>query len=137
MPIILEIVTPAGKIYSGDAETVILPTEMGDIGILEGHVPLLCNLVPGELVVHHNASKQYLAVDKGFARVLGNTVSVLTEAAIDVHEIDISLAVEAQARAEKALAEARKKPSTDAAEIERFESITRFAVAQQLVKKRH
>ena len=137
MLITLEVVTPEGKVCSGKAEAVILPTETGEIGILEGHAPLLCILAPGELIVHHSAGKQFLAVDKGFARILNNTISVLIEAAIDVRDINISVAIEAQVKAGKALDEARKNPSTDIAEIERLESITRFSILQQLIKKRH
>ena len=55
---------------------------------------------------------------------------------IDERKIDPHAAADAQARAEKALAEARDK-KLDPAEIEQLEAIARFAIVQQLMKKRN
>ncbi len=137
MPLTLQIITPERVVYSDTVDTVVLPTVQGEIGILPGHQPLLTMLAPGELDVTKAGQTQFLAVDKGFARVLGDTVSVLTEAAIDVAQIDPDAAAAAQARAEQALAEARLRKEVDPAELEKLEAVTRFAVAQQLVKRRH
>ena len=79
-----------------------------------------------------------LAVDKGFARILGDKVSIITEAAIDEKKIDLSAVKAAQERAEKALAEARARTDKDIdpAELEKLEQIIRFAVVQKLVKNK-
>ncbi len=151
MPLTLEIITPERRVYKGTADAVVLTTSEGEIGVLPGHIPLVTQVRAGDLrltnpgpntalpATHPDAGKPgptHLAVDIGFARVLGDTVSVLTEAAIDVRVIDEAAAAEAQARAEKALAAARES-KLDPAEIERLESIARFAIVQQLIKKRH
>jgi F-type H+-transporting ATPase subunit epsilon len=150
MALTLEIVTPERRVYRGTAESVIIPTKSGEIGILPGHVPLLTQVVAGELRLTNpgpntalpatspDASQPgpvLLAVDNGFARVLGDVVSILTDAAMDERKIDLQVAVDAQARAEKALAEAREK-KLDPAEIEQLEAIARFAIVQQLIKKK-
>lgn len=136
MPLNLEIVTPEGKIYSQTIDSVVLPTLNGEIGILPGHIPLLTMLNPGELKVSHAGHEESLAIDKGFVRVLGDTVSVLTEAAIEIAHIDIQAVEEAERRAQKALEEARFTKQIDPAEIERLEAIARFAIAQKLTKQR-
>lgn len=136
MAITLEIITPEKRVYRDTVDTVVLPTRQGEIGILPGHIPLLTIIEPGELQVTKAGHLDALAVDKGFARILGDTVSVVTEAAINVEAIDLSAVREAQERAEKALREAREKKDFDPVEIERLESITRFAIAQQLAKGR-
>ena len=151
MPLTLEIVTPEEKLYLGSADSVVLPTRSGEVGILPGHLPLITMVEPGELVLtnpgpnkalpdgHEDRDKpgpNELAVDKGFVRVLGDVVSVLTEAAINVEEIDLSKVEEAEERAKKSLEEARKKKDIDPAEIEKLEQITRFALAQRLAKGR-
>lgn len=136
MPLNLEIVTPEGTIYSQTIDSVVLPTLNGEIGILPGHIPLLTMLNPGELKVSHAGKEESLAIDKGFARVLGDTVSVLTEAAIEIKHIDIQAVEEAERRAQKALEEARFTKQIDPAEIERLEAIARFAIAQKLTKQR-
>ena len=151
MPLTLEIVTPERRVYRGTAESVIIPTTSGEIGILPGHVPLMTELSAGELrltnpgpnkslaATHPEAGQPgpvRVAVDNGFVRVLGDVVSILTEAALDERKIDLQAAVDAQARAEKALAEAREK-KLDPAEIEQLEAIARFAIVQQLMKKKN
>jgi F-type H+-transporting ATPase subunit epsilon len=136
MAITLEIITPEKRVYRDTVDTVVLPTRQGEIGILPGHIPLLTIIEPGELQVTKAGQLDALAVDKGFARILGDTVSVVTEAAINVEAIDLSAVREAQERAEKALREAREQKDFDPVEIERLESITRFAIAQQLAKGR-
>jgi F-type H+-transporting ATPase subunit epsilon len=150
MPLTLEIITPERRVFRGTADSVVMPTAAGEIGVLPGHIPLLTQVVAGELRLanpgpntalpstHPDAAKPgptRLAVDNGFARVLGDTVSILTEAALDERLIDLTAAADAQARAEKALAEAHAT-KLDPAEIEQLEARARFAIVQQLIKKR-
>ncbi len=80
----LEIITPDKKVLSAQATQVVLPTETGEVGILTGHIPLVTKIVAGEVQVVGEDGSEYIAVDHGFAKVLGDTISVLTEAAIDV-----------------------------------------------------
>lgn len=132
----LEIITPEGRVYSDSVEYVILPTAEGIIDILPGHVPLLTLVQPGEVIVSRSGHKEDLAVDKGFARVLSNTVSILTEAAINIEEIDLSKVEEARLRAQKALEEARMSKNPDPLEIQHFESVARFAIVQKIAKQK-
>ena len=106
MPLTLEIITPDDRVLSLTADEVILPTDSGETGILPGHVPLVSKVVAGQLTVYEKGGTQSIAVDHGFVKVLGDTVSVLTEAAVDVKEIDLSEVESAQSRAEQALQEA-------------------------------
>jgi F-type H+-transporting ATPase subunit epsilon len=132
---LLEIVTPEKKVYSEQVESVVLPTVEGEVGILPGHIPLLTMLDLGELQVAAKGKVESLAVDKGFAQVYGDKVSVLTEAAINVEEIDLSEVEKAQERAEKALEEAEKE-GMDPAEIEQLENLVRFSLQQKLLKRK-
>ncbi|MGB0263649.1 MAG: ATP synthase F1 subunit epsilon [Opitutales bacterium] len=131
----LEIITPDAKVFSAEADQVVLPTESGETGILTGHVPLVTKLIAGELKVLNGGQADFIAVDHGFVKVLGNTVSVLTEAAINVSEIDLSEVESAQARAEAALKQAELE-GADPAEVERLTSSVRYLVAQKLAKGR-
>ena len=150
MPLTLEIITPERRLYKGSVDSVVMPTSAGEIGVLPGHIPLVTQVTAGELHLTNagpntalpasspDAGKPgpvLLAVDNGFARVLGDVVSILTEAALDERLIDVNAAADAQSRAQKALAEAQQT-KIDPAEIERLESIARFAIVQQLIKKR-
>lgn len=134
--LILEIVTPEGVAYRETVDHVEVPTAVGEIGVLPGHIPLLSLVKAGQLRVTKAGKVEYLAVDRGFARVLGDTLSILTEAAIHVEAIDLAKVSEAEQRAQEALEEAKKHPHLDPAEIEKMEAIVRFAVAQRLVKRK-
>lgn len=133
-----EIITPTGIVYQAEnVNSVTLPTTAGELGILPGHIPLTAEVEPGEIDVETSAGTTKLAVDKGYARVLADRVSVLAEAAIDVKAIDLSAVEDAQKRAEAALEAARHQKEIDPAELERLEAVARFAIAQKLVKTKH
>lgn len=131
----LEIITPDKKVLSAQATQVVLPTETGEVGILTGHIPLVTKIVAGEVQVVGESGSEYIAVDHGFAKVLGDTISVLTEAAIDVKEIDLSEVESAQARAEEALRQAAEE-GLDYDELQALENSVQFMIAQKLSKGR-
>lgn len=133
MPLQLEIVTPEGKALERTAESVVLPGSMGEIGILPGHIPLTIMLDPGELRYDGEGGSDSLIIGSGFALIANDTVSVVTDGAVNEKNIDEQLVEDARRRAEEALAE---KHELDPAEVERLESVVRFSVAQVLAKKR-
>ena len=133
MPLTLEIVTPAARVYSDTIDTVVIPTLEGEIGILPGHIPLLTQVDAGELRVTKAGHTQALVVGAGFAQIEKDKVSVLTESAIDEEKIDANAAEDAMRRAEEAL---RGKDTLDPGEVERLEAVVRFSVAQLGVKRR-
>ena len=131
----LEIITPDDKVLNTTAEQVLLPTESGETGILSGHMPMVTKIVAGELRLINKGQTESIAVDHGFAKILGNTISVLTEAAIDVKAIDLSEVEAAQARAEEALRVAESE-GYDEEELASLESNVRYLIAQKLTKGR-
>ena len=133
----LEIITPDEKVLNTSAELVVMPTESGETAILSGHMPMVTKIVAGELRVTNKGQTESIAVDHGFAKVLGNTVSVLTEAAIDVKKIDLSEVEAAQARAEEALRTAKQEVGYDVEGLQSLESNVRYLIAQKLAKGRH
>lgn len=135
MPLLLEIITPEAKACSQEVDTIALPTVTGEIGILPGHIPLITLLAPGEATITRKGKQTYWAIDKGFAHVSNDTVTLLTEAAAPADAIDLSAVTEAQTRAEKALELARRHDK-DPVEIEQLETIIRFAIVQKLAKRR-
>ena len=135
MAITLEIITPDEKVLSTEATQVVLPTESGEAGILTGHIPMVTKIVAGELKVIREGETEFIAVDHGFAKVLGDTISVLTEAAVDVKEIDLSEVESAQARAEEALKQAEEE-GVDYEQLLALEKSVQFLIAQKLAKGR-
>ena len=135
MSLTLEIVTPEKRVYSTSVERVKLPCSEGEMEVLPGHIPLITTVDAGEVRTQSKGQSELLAVDKGFVEVFGDKVSILTEAAIDIEDIDLEAAEKAQKRAEEALAKA-EADNLDPAEVERLEAVARFAITQKLLKKR-
>ena len=131
----LEIITPDEKVLSTEADQVVLPTESGEAGILTGHIPMVTKIIAGELKVMKEGQTEYIAVDHGFAKILGNTISVLTEAAVDVQSIDLSEVESAQAKAQEALRIAEEE-GVDYDQLEALEKNVQFLIAQKLAKGR-
>lgn len=101
----LEIVTPEEKTFSDDVEMVTLPGVEGEMGVYPQHVPLMTQLVPGEIIVRKDGRDQFLAVGEGFVEVTADRVAILTDMAIRAESIDEVKAEEARRKAEARLAE--------------------------------
>ncbi|TSA37268.1 MAG: F0F1 ATP synthase subunit epsilon [Verrucomicrobiaceae bacterium] len=99
----LEIVTPEQKIYSDDVDSVVIPGVEGELGILPQHVPLMTQLLPGELRLLKDGKEMRLAVGEGFVEISSDKVAVLTDMAVQESDIDESATEEAIRRAEEAM----------------------------------
>ena len=127
----LEIVTPDAKTYSEDVDMVTLPGSEGEMGILPNHVPLMTQIVPGEIIVRKDNRDYFLAVGEGFVEITGDKVSILTDMAIKAENIDEAKAEEARRRAEERLAE-----KLDDAEVAAINASLAHSLAQLKVKRR-
>jgi len=127
----LEIVTPETTAYSEDVDMVTLPGSEGELGIYPNHVPLLTTLNPGELRVLKGGKETFLAIGEGFVEITGNSVSVLTDLALETSAIDESAAEAAVARAQAAM-----KENLGSEEIAAVEASLQKALAQLHVKRR-
>ena len=77
----LQIITPDATVYSEDVEMVTLPSVEGQIGIQPHHVPLMTQMVPGEMIVRKDGHDDFLAVGGGLVEATGDHVSILTDLA--------------------------------------------------------
>ncbi len=127
----LEIVTPEAIAYSEDVEMVTLPSVEGELGILPGHVGLMTQLVPGEMIVHRDGHDEFLAVGEGLVEVTGKRVSILTDMAIAADKIDEAKIEEARQRAE-----ARLREKISAEEVASVNASLARSLAQLHVKRR-
>lgn len=130
--LILEIVTPEAKTFSGEVDMVVLPGVEGELGILPMHVPLMTQLLPGEVRILQGGKETDLVVGTGFVEVSQTHVSILTDMAMADTEIDEQAAEEAMKRAE-ARGKEKDLNSEEVAEIER--AIAR-SLAQLKFKRR-
>jgi F-type H+-transporting ATPase subunit epsilon len=99
----LEIITLESKAYSADVEWVTLPCVQGELGVYPQHVPLMTQIVPGEVVAHTGTEDVVLAVGQGVVEITPNRVSILTVMAARAD--DETQLQEARRRAEERLKE--------------------------------
>jgi len=86
----LELVAPAGLVFEGEAEMVVLPATTGELGILPRHAPLVAQLSIGRLrVLRPGGDWVDFAVAEGFAKVQFDKVIVLADAAEEASKIDV------------------------------------------------
>ena len=77
---LLEILTPTGKSYSGEAVGVQLPGLTGSFEVLNNHAPLVSALKAGKLKILLEKNHQsYFEIESGFVEVLNNKVTVMVE----------------------------------------------------------
>ena len=127
----LLIVTPEGTTFSEDVSMVTLPSIAGQLGIYPVHVPLVTQMVPGEIIVEQDGRERFLAVGGGLVDVTADRVSILTDMAVAAESIDEARAEEARLRAEARL---REKLSEE--EIASVNAALVRSLAQLQVKKR-
>ena len=127
----LEIVTPEAKDYSEEVEMVVLPGTDGELGVYPNHVPVLTTLKPGELRVFKAGRETSLAVGEGFAEITGDSISVLTDMALESTAIDESAAEAAVERARAAM-----KQDLGGEEVAAVQASLQKALAQLHVKRR-
>ena len=128
----LEIVTPDATVYSGAVEMVTLPAVEGQMGVLPQHVRLMTQLVPGELTVRKDGHDDFLAVGEGLVEVTNDRVSIVTNMAVSIENIDEATAEEARQRAAARL---REKLSSE--EVASVNAALARSLAQLHVKRRH
>ena len=101
-PYPVELITPEGIAFSGEAERLVVPGAAGELGILADHAPLISLLEPGETrLTDADGTVRRYATDDGYVQVRKNHALVLVGEAVPADSIDAS---EAARRLEEARA---------------------------------
>lgn len=129
----LEVVTPEKVMVSQEVDIVVAPGTMGEFGVLEGHVPFLSGIEPGELRFTSGSQTERFLVTTGFSEVSDNRVSVLVDAAEKATEIDLERARTAMERAKERLATDRGREDVD---FMRAESALKRAIVRIRISER-
>jgi F-type H+-transporting ATPase subunit epsilon len=101
----VEVLTPEGQVFNGEVEMLSTRTQVGEIGVLANHAPLLATLDPAELRLHLSESEvKRFAQGEGYLQVFGNSAFVLVEECIKPDRIDREAQQEKLRSAEEVLA---------------------------------
>jgi len=96
-----KVITPERTLFTEDVTQVTLHTTQGEITVLPGHIPVITNLMPGELRFVKNDETVPMVVLGGFAEITHDSVTVLADAAEKVEEIIEERVKAAQEQAEE------------------------------------
>jgi len=95
----IELVTPEATILSGSAVFVLARALNGDLGILEGHAPMVAGLGTGKLEVHMDDGEvRRFLIDGGFLEATPDKVVVLADTTEDAESIDLQRALQERDR---------------------------------------
>lgn len=77
----LSIISPQNLIYSGEISSLIVPAQLGYLGVLADHAPLIANLTPGKISFRDISDKMNVIHSKGsgIIEVLNNNASILLD----------------------------------------------------------
>ncbi len=135
MTLHVDIVSAEAEIYSGQAELLVAPAVMGEVGIAARHAPFLTRLKPGEVRIKVSANEvQPFYISGGILEVQPYTVTVLADTAVRAKDIDEAKALESKQRAEEMLADKTGKVDYAKAQAMLAESVTQLQVLEKYRK---
>jgi ATP synthase F1, epsilon subunit len=107
----VEVVSAEESIFSGEAEFVVLPGEVGELGVYPNHTPLITRIKAGAVRIRVPGENrdELIFVAGGILEVQPNMVTVLADTAIRGADLDEARANEARRAAEEALTNAKSK----------------------------
>ena len=90
----VDVVSAEKELFSGLAQLVVATAELGEVGILPGHSPLLARLKPGQVRIQiSDTETQVFYVSSGLLEVQPHIVTVLAEYAEDAANLDEAAAI--------------------------------------------
>jgi F-type H+-transporting ATPase subunit epsilon len=106
-PLHVTVITPERRVVDAEADAVIIPAHDGELGVLRDRAALLCELGIGQLRYTQGNQTQRVFLDGGFAQVLDNRVTVLSNRALRADEVTAEMVRDAETAA-------KQPPSHDA-----------------------
>lgn len=136
MTVHVDIVSAEGQLFSGLAEMLFAPAEMGEVGIAPRHAPFISRLNPGEVRVKVSSTESHpFYVSGGIIEVQPHKVTVLADTAIRAKDIDEAAALEAKMRAEEALKDKSSQMDYATAQAQLKEAIMQLRTIERVRKR--
>jgi F-type H+-transporting ATPase subunit epsilon len=130
----VDVVSAEKSLFSGLAEVVIAPGEMGELGIYPRHAPLLTRIKPGSvrLKLPNQDVEELIYVSGGMLEVQPNVVTILADTAIRGVDLDEGRALEAKRAAEEAMQNRASDIDYASAQAELIEAVAQLHAIQKL-----
>ena len=137
MTLHVNIVSAEQEIYSGTATQVFAPAEMGEVGVLPRHAPMLSTLKAGVVrVISQEEEEQSFYVSGGILEIQPHIVTILSDTALRAADIDESAALEAKSRAEVAMKDKASDMDYAKAKSELIEAVAQIEALKKIRKKK-
>jgi F-type H+-transporting ATPase subunit epsilon len=139
MTVHVDVVSAEEQIFSGLAEVVVVPGEMGELGIYPGHTALMTRVKPGAVRIRrpNQEQEELIYVSGGMLEVQPGVVTVLADTAIRGHDLDEARALEAKQAAEEAMKNRTSDIDYAQAQAELAEAIAQLRAIEQIRKHTH
>jgi F-type H+-transporting ATPase subunit epsilon len=133
----VDVVSAEESLFSGEATLVSVPGEVGELGILPRHAPLITRIKPGAVRIQRADTKEeeFVFVAGGIVEVQPNCVTVLADTAIRGKDLDEAKALEAQRVAQEAVQNAKGELDLAKAQSELAIMAAQIAAIRRLRKK--
>ena len=128
-PFHLEIVTPDGCVFDGDAESLLVHTDDGDVEILCGHADFLASLATGRARLIVGGTERFASSSGGFISVNRDGVKLVAITFEFRESIDLVRAKRAKERAEEAISKAKTERDISLAKAKLARAISRINIA--------
>ena len=136
MTVHVDIVSAEKEIYSGLAEMVFAPAELGELGISPRHAPLITKLNAGEVRVKVSDNECYpFYISGGLLEIQPHLVTILADTAIRAKDIDEAAALDAKAKAEEALTDKSGKIDYATAQSQLLQAVMQLRTLDRLRKR--
>lgn len=77
----VDIVSPDKSIYNGAIQSLVVPCELGYLGVLAGHAPFIANIVRGKITLKEDSGEtlEISCKGRGFLEVIKNNATLLLD----------------------------------------------------------
>ncbi len=136
MTVHVDIVSAEKEIFSGLAEMVFAPAELGEVGISPRHAPFITRLNPGEVRIKVTETESHpFYISGGYLEVQPHLVTILADTAIRAKDIDEAAALDAKARAEEALSDKTGKIDYATAQAQLAQAVMQLRTLDRFRKR--
>ncbi len=137
MTVHVDVVSAEELIFSGLAESVVIPGIMGELGIYPRHAPLLTRIKPGSVRIKRpdQAEEELIYVSGGMLEVQPSHVTILSDTAIRGKDLDEARALTAKQAAEETMKNRTSDLDYALAEAELAEAVAQLRAIQQIRKQ--
>ncbi|MBC7945468.1 MAG: F0F1 ATP synthase subunit epsilon [Burkholderiales bacterium] len=134
----VDIVSAEESIYSGTAEFLVAPAEMGEVGIYPRHAPMMTRIRPGAVRLKKpgETEEELVYVSGGLLEVQPDVITILADTAVRGADLDEAKALEAKQKAEAAMKDQSSKLDFARAQAELAQAIAQLAAIRKLRKTR-